>query len=133
MRGVICSPDRTREDFMRLTRLACFAFAMSGVALAQTQAPPTSGMESRYVTACQKEDSMAYCRCEFQSVARVVQDPKDVAFLVQLEEDTAGKPNEETDKIIGRLPKDRQEWVRTMQQQLSPLVKACPDYGQHHH
>ena len=75
-------------------------------------------MESRYVTACLKEDPSAYCRCEFQAVERIVHDPKDVAFLVQLEEDTAGKPDKETDKIIGQLPQDRQKWVITTQQKL---------------
>ena len=118
---------------MRLTLLMCLAFATSGAALAQTQAPTASGLESRYVNACVKEDSTAYCHCEFESVGRIVHDPKDVAFLVQLEEETAGKPDQETDKIIERLPKDRQKWIRTTQQQLSALTKACPDYSQHHH
>lgn len=106
---------------------------MSGAALAQTQAPTNSGMEDRYVKACLKEDSTAYCHCEFQSVARLVHDPKDLAFITQLEEETAGKPDQETDKIIGKLPADRQKWVSTLQQQLAPIVKACPEYQEHHH
>ena len=64
-----------------------------------------SGMVDRYVKACLKEDSAAYCRCEFQSVTQVVHDPKDVAFLVQLEEETAGKPDAETDAILKKLPR----------------------------
>lgn len=118
---------------MKLSLPMCLVFAMSGAALAQTQAPANSGMESRYVNACLKEDSTAYCRCEFQSMARLVHDPKDLAFFVQLEEETAGKPDKETDKIIGELPKDKQKLVSTTQQQLAPVVKACPDYSQHHH
>jgi hypothetical protein len=125
---------------MRLSPVVCLVFAMSGVALAQTsgvalaqtQVPADSGMVDRYVKACLKEDSAAYCRCEFQSVTQVVHDPKDVAFLVQLEEETAGKPDAETDAILKKLPPDRLQWVSKVQQQIAPLVKACPDYSQHH-
>ncbi len=118
---------------MRLSLLVCVAFIMGGATLAQAQAPANSGNEGRYVTACLKEDSAAYCRCEFQSVAKLVSDEKDMALIVQLEEETAGKPDAETDKIIAKLPADKQKWLGTVQQQLAPLVKACPDYSQHHH
>ena len=120
----------TKDTTMRLSFLMCFVLGMSGAAIAQVPASSDSS-EGRYVTACLKESTQAYCRCEFQAVKQHVSDPTDVAFIVNLEEQTAGIPDSETDKIIKKLPQARQQWLVTVEQQIAPVLKTCPGYKEH--
>lgn len=111
---------------MRLVFLAALVLGVSGSALAQPQA--IRSVESRYVTACLKEDTEPYCRCEFEAVKQRVKDPKDLEFMAQLEEDTAGKTDDETDKILDKLPPDRLKFVLSLHEEIVAAVKSCPDY-----
>jgi hypothetical protein len=112
---------------MRVTLLVSFVLGMSGITLAQAQVTAPD-LEARYVKACLKEDKEAYCRCEFQALAQRVKDPKDLEFLTQLEEQTAGLPDDALDEAMKKLPPDRLQWVITLSQEMAPTVEKCPDY-----
>ena len=113
---------------MRVALLVSFVLGMSGSTLAQAQVSPAANLGDRYVKACLKEDTEAFCRCEYQAVAQRVKDPKDLEFLTQLEEQTAGLPDDALDEAMKKLPPDRLQWVITLSQEMAPTVEKCPDY-----
>ena len=92
---------------MRVLALVSVLLGLSATCQAQTQ----SQLETRYVAACQKEDTEAFCRCEFKAMTELVKDIKIWSILTDLEERTAGLPDEKTDKIMKSLPPDRLQWV----------------------
>ena len=111
---------------MRLLFVVALVLGVSGSALAQSPTTPT--VELRYVTACMKENTDRYCRCEFEAVKQKVKDPKDLEFLAQLEEETAGKTDDEAVAIVQKLPEDRQRWLIALAPEIDEASKSCPDY-----
>ena len=57
---------------MRVVALVSVLLGLSATCQAQTQ----SELETRYVAACQKEDTEAFCRCEFKAMTDQVKDIK---------------------------------------------------------
>jgi hypothetical protein len=109
---------------MRALVLASALFGLSATCQAQTQ----GDLEARYVAACQKEDTEAFCRCEFKAMTELVNDIRDLEFLTQLEERTSGLPDEESDKVMRSLPPDRLQWVIGLAPRMSAAQEKCPDF-----
>lgn len=109
---------------MRVLVLVGILIGLSAPCQAQTQ----SQLETRYVAACQKEDTEAFCRCEFKAMASLVKDPKDLEYLTDIEERTAGLSDEETDKIMKSLPPEKIQWIVSLLQNIAAAQEQCPDF-----
>lgn len=115
---------------MRLSLVLSFAILAGSTALTQAQTPSRQALESRYLAACVKEDTEAYCRCEFAALAQRVTDDKDLEFFAELEEQTANQPDAVTNQIIERLSPERRDLVIKMAGELEAVTKQCPDSRQ---
>lgn len=104
--------------------MSVLLLGLSATRQAQTQ----SQLETRYVAACQKEDTEAFCRCEFKAMTELVKDIADLEFLTDLEERTAGLPDEKTDEVMKSLPPDRLQWVICLSQPMAQAQEKCPDF-----